>query len=168
MKKLTSLDLIKMTAAPTDKSPPPAAAPAPSAPPVNHGRLAVSAPAPSAPLIPRALRGKSFTSRAGKSAKQLEEEYGVWRCRALADMRVAGHAVAKGDTFLETGDQAVTVVLMGLAEFDDEKLEEENRVIEAAKKLGLPQTIREIAGKAERTSTPGHDYGPLRPPGMRP
>src|SRR5436190_8000426 len=107
---------------------------------VNHGEVMVPVPeAKSPPFIPMFLRQVGVVTL-GLSHEESVEQYTLCDLIAVTSCRVNGHEIAPGDTFKLPGNQAIFLVQDGHCVFaDSERGKEEERVLEAARKLSLPE-----------------------------
>jgi len=122
--------------------------------PKNHGVIGKPPDDPTEPkktVLPRQLRYVTL----GLGFKKAEELYGIWSVRIIKDcMGPDGVVLRVGDTAKLTGDLVHELVMNFCAEVQDPRIAEEAAIIEKAKKLGMPQTVREIAAFAPKPKKP--------------
>lgn len=72
-------------------------------------------------------------------------KFGVWDMIALVDLAIYAKPIAAGDRFKVTGNLAWSLAMTRDAKFADDRCAKENEIINAAAKLGLPKSIKELA-----------------------
>jgi len=116
----------------------------------NHGFLKPKEPEPK-PVrwIPHVLRN-NFVVDVNIPDEEAAERYGLWEMKAVEDFRHAGQEIKAGDTVTMTGNIAVFTAQYGHAVFTDQaaRQEKENRVLDEARKLDMPENIKTLAAFA--------------------
>ena len=126
-------------------------------PPRDHGIIgSVKNPdcKPPAPVYPPALAGRCFTFDSRESFEERQRKYGLWRMVALKDYTLGwGRYVKAGDTYQIDGLLAARACELGIAVFDDPKMNEQLEIIEKARKIKSdldPRTMPENFPPARR------------------
>lgn len=110
----------------------------------SHPLYAPEASTKPAPVaIPAALRNACIILN--EPHETAVAKYGVWDMIALVDLAIYGHPIAAGEKFKATGNTAWSLAMTRDAKFADDRVTKENEIINAAAKLGLPKSIKELS-----------------------
>ncbi len=102
---------------------------------MNHGQIKLAKPVEIPRIaIPPHLRNKTIYSGLPED-EAIQRSGGVFSMVALRDVMVKGENVQQGDSFKADGFSCVELALMRAARFDDPRLEEETRILDAAEKI---------------------------------
>ena|SRR5688572_19085305 len=104
--------------------------------PKNHGYIQAAKRQKLTPVkIPRRFQGKIFTSYS--DIEKTEGHNGVLECKALRDVAVRGQVVKAGEVFKTAANDVVSMALQRDVEIIDSKMEQEEKVMAEAQRLGL-------------------------------
>lgn len=104
--------------------------------PKNHGLIEAQQPQRPPPVkIPRRYQGKIFTSFSD-SEKNIAHN-GALECRALRSVTVLGRVIHRGEVFKTAANWVVAMALERDVEIIDARMDEEEKALAEAKRLGL-------------------------------